>query len=308
MADLDAACLTAVPDPDYGRVRLTVSAFQVEAATVTVWRIGADGELRPVRSMWRLPLLGLYAYQAWVDQYSSYAELSAAYATYEEAIEAMVWQTTFGDDYEAPQDVEVQYIARVFDAAGNASKMSAPVAVTLPYRFTWLRDVGRPSLSIRTQVQSLPELSRKAETGVHYVLGRRTPITIADVRRAAEFELTTVTFTPTEAAAARALTDSTATFLLQGHPDEGGNLYFLAAEVTESRVTRLAGEPARMWTFSGVQTEPPLTPLITESSGRNYQDWLDDFANYERVVAAYGTYLDALRAPADQAPAARGWR
>jgi hypothetical protein len=307
MANLDAACLTAVPEPDYGRVRLTVSAFQAEAATVTVWRLGADGELLPVRSMWQLPLLGLYAYQAWADQYSSYEELSAAYATYEDAIEAMVWQTTFGEDYEAPQDVEIQYIARVFDAAGNASKMSAPIAVTLPYRFTWLRDVGRPSLSLRTHVQSLSELSRKAEAGVHYVLGRRTPITIADVRRAAEFELTTATFTRAEAAAARALGDSTATFLLQGHPDEGGNLYFLATQVTEQRVSRLAGEPARTWQFSGVETEPPLTPLITESSGRSYQDWLNDFNNYERVVAAYGTYLDALRVE-EVPPPVRAWR
>ncbi|QXJ19606.1 hypothetical protein AGRA3207_000168 [Actinomadura graeca] len=302
MPELNAPHLTAEPDPDYGRIVLTASAFQAEAATVTVWRLAADGALRPVRSMWRLPLSSLYAYQAWLDQYSTYAELGSAYPTYQKAIEAMVWRTAFGDDYEAPQEVPVQYLARVFDAAGSPSKMSPPLKVNLPYRWTWLRDVGHPSLSIRAHVQSLPELARKADTGVHYVLGRRTPIAIADVRRAAEFELTTATFTRAEAAAARTLTDGTATFLLQGHPDEGGNLYFLAASVSELRISRLATEPARTWTFSGVETEPPLTPLITETSGRSYQDWLNGHATYERVVAAYRTYLDALRAPKTPPP------
>ncbi|GAA0938064.1 hypothetical protein [Actinocorallia libanotica] len=253
--------ITATPQTTAGQVLLEVSTDNAAAAAVTVYRSGADGELQSVRTMRDLPLNDGQAVAA---------------------------------DFEAWLEEDNVYLCRVLDAGGGVLEVSDQVTVRLPYRRTWLRDVSHPSMSTPVQIVSLPELNRDISAGVHYVVGRPDPVTIADVRRRATFTLTLITFDRQETDDLRKLLGSAPHLLLQGAPDEGGNLYFLAQSVKEARVGRTAWEAARRWELACTQVAAPVTPLITEG-GVGYGDWLGVYEEYSDVLAAYDSYLMWLR-------------
>ncbi|MEO3787649.1 hypothetical protein ABGB12_30355 [Actinocorallia sp. B10E7] len=254
--------ITATPQADLAQVLLEVSTDNAAAEAVTVYRSGADGELQVVRTMRGLALNDGQAVAA---------------------------------DFEAWLDEDNVYLCRVLDADGDVLEIGGQVAARLPYRRTWLRDVSHPSLSTQVEIVALPELNRDISAGVHYVVGRPDPVTIADVRRRATFTLTLLTFTKREADDLRRLIGFAPHLLLQGAPDEGGNLYFLAQATKEMRVGRTAWETARRWELACTQVAAPVTPLITEGVGTGYGDWLGVYDEYSDVLGAYGSYLHWVR-------------
>jgi hypothetical protein len=254
--------ITATPQQDLGQVLLEVSTDNTAAVSVTVYRSGADGELQAVRTMRNLPLNDGQAIAA---------------------------------DFEAWLDEDNIYLCRVLDTGGAVLEVGDQVTARLPYRRTWLRDVSHPSLSTQVEIVALPELNRDISAGVHYVVGRRDPVTIADVRRRSTFTLTLITFTEQEADDLRQLIDVAPHLLLQGAPAEGGNLYFLAQAIKEMRIGHSAWEPARRWELACTQVAAPVTPLITEGVGAGYGDWLTVYDEYSDVLGAYDSYLKWVR-------------
>ncbi len=253
--------ITTTPQAEAGQVLLEVSTDNAAAVSVTVYRSGADGELQTVRTMRDLPLNDGQAIAA---------------------------------DFEAWLEEDNVYLCRVLDADGDVLEVSGQVTARLPYRRTWLRDVSHPSLSTPVEIVALPELNRDISAGVHYVVGRPDPVTIADVRRRATFTLTLITFTKQEADDLRKLLNGAPHLLLQAAPGEGGNLYFLAQSIKEARIGRTAWETSRRWELACTQVAAPVTPLITEG-GVGYGDWLTVYDEYSDVLGAYVSYLAWVR-------------
>lgn len=233
-----------------GQVKLSITANEAESTLAWVRRQDPDRVTRRVRSMQGVPLQTRQA---------------------------------VGYDYEPPLNVPVTYIAYVTDAnPGNQSPATHLPVDSVPYALTRLCSAGSPYWKAAAPIQTMSGLKRDITYGAHYVLGRPAPITIADVRQRATFTLTLATATASDGNALRSLLDTDPHLLLQGHPDEGGNLYVLCSSYTEERaVPTVAAYPDRLWSLECIQVDPPAAPLADTGKG-----------TYAQLAAAFSTYAD----------------
>lgn len=249
---------TLVATVENGQVRIAVTANETDSTLAWLRRRDPDGVVRRVRSMQGVPLQNRQAE---------------------------------GYDYEVPLNVPVTYLAHVSSGDGDSPVTEQPVA-EVPYTGTRLCAAGSPYWKVTAPIQSMSGMKRDLAHGAHYVLGRPAPITIASVRQLATFTVTIATSTVEHGDAVRQLLDGSPHLLLQGHPNEGGNLWFLCSSYTEDRaVPTVAAYPDRLWTLEAIQVDPPAAPLADAGRG-TFGQVADTFASYAVLPDEFTSYAE----------------
>jgi hypothetical protein len=193
-------------------------------------------------------------------------------------------------DYEMPFGASVSY-----STTASAGTVSAQVTVAASQ--VWLIHPGVPALSMPITVAAWGERTRKVTRGVFYPMGRGTPVVQTDgARKSAEYDLSVYTASQVEREKLNDLLDSGDSLLLNvpatkgwGRPTE----YVSVGDVAESSVTRMAGEPGRMWSL-------PVTVVDAPVGGSQSQRTLADLFVYPSLgslMTAYPTFQALLAGP-----------
>lgn len=275
-------------------VRLTVTSASADAARVTVHRQDPDGALRPVRSMMGVPAQRARSWDdAAADVNGSYASSAGLWDSYAAMRGAVA--VVFGEDYEAPLDRAVKYVARFTRADGTESAPVESGPVTVPWQQSVIRDVAHPPTWQPAVIVTIPAMDRDLPHAVHQVIGRPDPVTVAGVRQHATFTMTLLTLDEEAAGSLRALLASAPYLMLNAHPAEGGRIWFLAGAASEQRTTPgWCWETSRYWEITCTETGPPPFALVTESASWTYQHLiikLGDGADYARLALTWPDYL-----------------
>lgn len=135
------ATLSATVQPDLGYVNLQLNGVTPQT-TVGVYRIDGAGNFTAIRNGDPAPIDG----QSW-----------------------------FGQDYEAPLDVNVYYTVRD-PLANNALIADSQVVNLASGGRPWLGHPGKPSLNMRPTVGSFTPGTRASRAAIHDVIGRNYPV------------------------------------------------------------------------------------------------------------------------------------
>ncbi|KYK14289.1 MULTISPECIES: hypothetical protein [Streptomyces] len=261
--------LTAVQaDQGGGYILLTLRELMVDDL-VSVYRITADGRRELVRGP-----LGL------IDQQTITSD-------------AMVIE-----DHEAPFGVPIWYAVELYSAPGviHSTRSSDTVTLTLDdINEAWLKDPGNPQRSTRVLVQRAPDWQRPVEQAAFVVRGRRNKVVLSGRRQGLEGDLAIWTRSDAEREALHLLLDSGNVLLWQTAPGTGvDDMYVAVAQITETRVGKLAQDQWRAWTLPLTEQDKPVTTAVNGAAGRTWQDVVAEFATCADVMAAYATSEDLL--------------
>lgn len=272
MAPPAAPTLAAEVEDAFANVRVVVG-LPSGAVTLWLWRVGPSGTPAHVRGAEALAVTGA---------------------------EAVV------RDYEAPLGVPLEYHARVANEAGETSPEAATVTVEVWAGIecdAWLMDLAQPGNSQVVELESLQEMGYEAPTGIHYVLGRRDPITTGEIAHTPSFELGFVTESPDERIRARDTLGDGAPVLLRTPPAIAGNLYFVAPKWSEQRINKRPEQQIRRFVCEAVQIDRPDALLfLPVAPTETYAEVQATFATYAALMAARSDYDDVLHEPIGEAP------
>jgi hypothetical protein len=176
-----------------------------------------------------------------------------------------------GSDYEVPLGVQVTYRADLFDAANGVAVedvASAPmVQPPLATGRIYLHNVSNPGAILSPQVEEMDAMSRESKATVYDVVGRSAPVVVSATRSSRTGSLQLLTRTLEERDALWALFEATDVLLLRSSPEYGiGNIYLVAQNVSEERVTRLGYYPHRRFTVEWVETGSPVGSALTAAN------------------------------------------
>jgi hypothetical protein len=196
-------------------------------------------------------------------------------------------------DFEAPIGVPLTYTARTKNGAAAVID-TATTTITLVSEGcadTWLTDLARPINTLKVLIEQLPDLAYATPTGVHDIVGRRTPIVTADIARTPAFELSVLTGSLDERDSARAVLGNGVSVLLRTPPQEGvGNLYFAVTEFHEQRILADGMAPERRFVISGRQVDRPDPVLYAPAAPSTYASVKAAYATYAALKAARASY------------------
>lgn len=195
-------------------------------------------------------------------------------------------------DYEIPFGVAVDYVAVARNVDGETE--SATVTVELDVDDDWLVDLDDARNTGPVLVESLAELEYDAPQGVHRVIGRRTPIVTSDLRWTPSGQLVLVTLTAEEARRVRDALGSSSPLLLRSRLERGvGNMYLLATNVRERRVSRIATAPERRWHVDVVEIDRPDATLYSPIAV-TWGEIVGTFATWQDLLDGRPTWADVV--------------
>jgi len=187
-------------------------------------------------------------------------------------------------DHEAPFGVPVTYYT--LEQPGNTSAQ-----LTLAVPRVWLVPPGVPGKGVAVTVATWGERTRQATRGVFYPMGRTSPVVITDgARKSAAGSLQVVTLTDADRRAMNALLDDSSVVLLNvpaANPWGVDTCYVSFGDSVETRVSRIAAEPGRMWTLPYVVVDSPIGGAQSQWT---WQNVIDTYATWNDVMAANSTW------------------
>lgn len=202
-------------------------------------------------------------------------------------------------DYEAPIGVPLTYYAQSGNDAGEVS--ATPTSGTFELTShgcgdTWLTDIAAPANTLQLVIESLEQLTYEIPTGVHKVIGRRSPIVATDLAQTPAFELALLTATELEREQVRACLGDGISVLLRTEPELGiGNLFFAVLGWAEQRIVRLGTVQDRRHLVNGQEVERPDPKLyVPVTLIASYQNVKDERTDYAEVLAFDETYAALL--------------
>lgn len=262
------------PVTEKARVRLTLTA--TAGTLITVTRRHPSGRVLPVRNLNLAPLSG---------------------------------GLVVGWDYEMPRGVPVTYIASVYDSSDTDTPLdvSDAVSVTWDSENDWLKDPLEPIRNVPVIVGDPGDFTYDSRTGVHTVLGRPNPVTIGEVRSSATGEFTIITLNKEDRDRFHLITSSGHVLLLQSSQESGvGNFYFAPTGVREARYQPLRDALERSWTLGYQEVDMPIGDA---SAATNWQDVLDQYADWQAVRDAAFTWVEFIESLGSTRPAPTlAWR
>jgi hypothetical protein len=251
-----------VVSTEKGRVKIVLTS--IDGDSVSVDCIHPSGEIRRVRGMDRTPLSG---------------------------------GAFIGYDYEAPIGLDLTYIATVWNDPDTQVATSDAVSVRWDTTQDWLKDPLEPVRNMPIKVVDPGDAEYDTPTGVHVVLGRPAPVTVATVRQASQGTFTFLTETRDERIRLHNLLASGNPLLFQSTQDSDiGNLYFAPLKTTQQRIVTLktaqeyewqiayqevdppAGDPSAFTTWADVAAVyPTWQALIDANPGKSWLDFIESF-------------------------------
>lgn len=188
-----------------------------------------------------------------------------------------------------------------FGASVTYSTLESPATVSASVSLSSARAMlihpGVPELSRQITIMEAGARQRASRRGVFYPSGRRYPVVqTGGQRQASEWALTLYVATEQERVDLDTLLDDESVLLLNvpvGSPWGIGAEYVSVGDVTEARVVRYLGEPARAVTL-------PLTVVERPAGGTQAERSLADlvaFPTLADIAAAYATLFDVAAGP-----------
>ncbi|MEP7115113.1 MAG: hypothetical protein ABI862_17750, partial [Ilumatobacteraceae bacterium] len=204
-----------------------------------------------------------------------------------------VW---IGYDYEAGNAEPVMYRAHATYSLGTPitgawQQSLATVSWSTP-GVDWLKDLRRPSLSLRVHVETLPALVRERPRGVFSVVGRPEPVIITDVQHLSTGDLTVITLTDDEAVALEALLAADVLLFQAGPGDRFGSRYLSIGTVTEVRLG-INTDPVRQWLLPFVEVASPADFDVI-IIGLTWADIIATYATWTTLGAGVATWGDLI--------------
>lgn len=251
--------LTAVADPDYGRIRVDLYWPGIRSATIV--RVHADGSAYPVRG-------------------GDPATMATGWARY---------------DYEAPLDQAVTYQATSVERAG-AVTTTGPVTCPSGGRF-WLKNLARPALNLRVTVKERGSRKLPDRRGIARPPSRPDPIIVHQIRGQDEGWISL--YAPDQAAetALRTLLADGSPVLLQYPGAAGGeSLYLSIGQVGPEPLSRQVTDPKRALTLEfDSMTRPPGSAAGDPDAA--YALIPTAYQTYNQLAAGETTYLELSMSP-----------
>jgi hypothetical protein len=248
---------TATLEPEKGRVRLEINHATYLTAVVT--RKHPSGKIVTVRAANGVALSG------------------------------GIW---LGYDYELPIGRPISYTAVVTKAGPVTDSFTAP-DVLWETQDAWLKDPAVPARNMVVHVSDPGDENYDSTTGVFYVPGRPTPVTIGEVRRAATGTLTLTTLDAEEEGRLHLLTSSGHVLLFQSSPEYGvGSLYMALQTVVASRYSALGTQPERTWPLAYVEVDSPAGDVVLSET--TWQAVKDTYATWADVLANEASWEQVL--------------
>ena len=196
-----------------------------------------------------------------------------------------------GWDYEIPIGVPVLYQATSYLDADGALQADTSNAVLITWDTTneWLKDPLEPIRNLPIRVVDMSSYHYSTPASVHTVLGRPDPVTIGEVRRAADGVVTLLTVTKEERDRLHYITASGNVLLLQSTQDSGvGNMYIALLDIQENRIST-RDVPDREWILGYQEVGPPVGDA---GAFVTYQDLVNTYATYQDIVDSWNTYIE----------------
>lgn len=196
-------------------------------------------------------------------------------------------------DYEAPLGEAVSY-----STAESPGTVSAQVTMDDPS--IWLVHVGVPELSMAVELRagSFAEEEWDVRQGVHWPIGRDTPVVQTDgARRAPSSSLTVAVELASDMWALRDLLRDAGPLLLNVPVSMGLGVetsYIAVGAVRNRRPSDIGGDPMRALELPYQVVDRPAGGSQAE---RNFADVVADNATYADLTAKYGTFFDLLVGP-----------
>jgi len=243
----------ATPSPG---VQVTVTNMDVNAATITVWRVSASYSKVAVRGASNTLVAGPFTV----------------------------------DDFEAPLGEQLTYSAVTYDSGGVPSDESDGTNITLVSTSTWISDPLIPTSAITVRIGDFPERTREIDAEFMRPIGSDTSIMVAGQRARGSGQLMLVTTTLDDLNDLRGVLMQTPLILIRAPYASWdlGSEFLGFQNVSEKRIGPLA-EPTRQIVSDIVYIQRPVPeiagPLHTyaELAGKGY--------SYTILSAADLTYL-----------------
>lgn len=198
-----------------------------------------------------------------------------------------------GYDYEMPYGQSVIYTAIPSDGSASAFTTATPLATTQ----SRLIHPGIPALSMKINGVNRTDRSYAGGSAEHVILGAQYPKTQTDgARKSGKFTLTLRTKTSAENSAITAILAGCVPLLLQlvfPYTTSSAWHYINVNDVTAHEVTRVFGDPKRVWTLECTIVDRPAGGLAAQ---RTYADVLSDpgVGTYADLTTRYKTYTGLL--------------
>jgi hypothetical protein len=247
--------LTALTDPAYARIRLTVAG--AVGTEVNINRVDpVTNNLIPVRNA--DPLV----------------PISGGGEVY---------------DYEAPLNVPITY--QITDNGATTSISPVTLAVTI----AWLKSPAFPTLNQNIKLRAMPKLSRQRPMGVHNVLHRSKPIVTYGTLSGATGSMTLLTGNEAATDAMLEFLQATGVAYLQIPGSRFSETYFALGDLDEEPLTRSQYEDSVDWTVEIIEVDRPEggfegNPTSTYDSLRD-----GTITNYTNLKTVKTSYLAVMR-------------
>lgn len=196
-------------------------------------------------------------------------------------------------DYEAPQNAQLTYFARVSD--GVMTQESALVNVTgaVDRQNDCIFGLTNPLAVVPVNVVGVPELRSAGRQEIVQVIGRADPVVVSDIRQYPAGVLTVATLTDDERQDVQALLASGQVVAFSPRYSDYGfsDIWYLSvANVTEKRVSKMGNRPERLIEMEFQRVAPPPADFIGPAF-RLWQDALDAGTLWNDVYTSGQTWL-----------------
>lgn len=207
--------------------------------------------------------------------------------------------TRYVEDYEAPWDTPVSYVATYSYAGGSTTETSAAASLTPDTPALWAIHPTVPSLSLPLDTQdfgvmglaSAGDVTRKAQASLHDIVGSSLPLlTKTGNRKAAASQLELTTVTEYEKLRVLAITNDETPLLLRAPGswhwgiEEG---YYAVSDTGEARRLQFGPDQSRTIRLPIQRVQPPAG---AQQSSWSWGGLMSGYADWGSVQGAYGDW------------------
>lgn len=188
-----------------------------------------------------------------------------------------------GGDYEAPQNRQLKYFARVFDGNNNSKSTSTVIpAGQVDYGGDYVFDLRFPLSGMQVTVGEIMEYNYGARRESVVVVGRRDPVVVTRSRSTPSGTMKLYTFNDTERRSLAKIVGTGNVVAFSPYDQRYGYddiVYLALGDVTETRVSRLGRIAIRQWdiAFDTVSAPPgdfvPPSDIIWSDVSTTFDYW-----------------------------------
>lgn len=216
----------------------------------------------------------------------------AVRGAYEKAITGVM----VAADYEAPQNTQLVYFARVSDGAQTRESEIVVVDGMIDRGGDVIFGLTNPLAWTQVNVQKFPSLKHAARQEVVQIAGRRDPVAVSDSRLFPSGTLSLITLEESDRLAMSALlAEGSIIAFSPRYPTYGfADVWYLAVgDVDENRVVDLGYQTERVWDLQVQRVAPPPATFVGPAF-RTWQDLKDAGTTWGQLLTGSKSWLQLM--------------